>query len=123
MGFFYHKSASFGPFRVNLSQSSVGYLVGGRGFLDDANDRKAISDARIFLKTYVMPLDEDPFHEFEDGWGIQFTVRDQMSRRQVRALEDDEVAENRDKSSPFTYQDSVDPAEIFGYTIHEVKSK
>jgi hypothetical protein len=32
MGFFYRKSASFGPFRVNLSKSGVGYSVGGRGF-------------------------------------------------------------------------------------------
>jgi hypothetical protein len=33
----------------------------------DVNDRKAISDVRIFLKTHVMPSNEDPFHEFEDG--------------------------------------------------------
>jgi hypothetical protein len=112
MGFFYRTSARFGPFRVHLSKSSVGYLVGSRGFLDDTNDRKAIPDVRIFLKTYVMPLDEDPFHEFEDGWGIQFTVSDQISRRQVRALEEDEVAENPDKSSPFTYQADIDPADM-----------
>ena len=34
----------------------------------DVNDRKAISDVRIFLKTYVIPLSDDPFREFEDGW-------------------------------------------------------
>jgi hypothetical protein len=117
MGFFYRTSASFGPFRVNLSKSGFGYLVGGRGFLDDTNDRKAISDVRIFLKTYVMPLDEDPFHEFEDGWGIQFTVSDQISRRQVRALEDDEVAKNPDESSPFTYQADIHPVEMAGFSI------
>ena len=32
MGFFYRKSVNFGPFRVNLSKSGVGYSVGGRGF-------------------------------------------------------------------------------------------
>ncbi|NQX02365.1 DUF4236 domain-containing protein [bacterium] len=32
MGLFYRKSASFGPFRVNLSKSGVGYSAGGRGF-------------------------------------------------------------------------------------------
>ena len=32
MGLFYRKSVNFGPFRVNLSKSGVGYSVGGRGF-------------------------------------------------------------------------------------------
>lgn len=32
MGFFYCKSANFGPFRVNLSKSGVGYSVASRGF-------------------------------------------------------------------------------------------
>ena len=32
MGFFYRKSISIGPFRVNVSKSGVGYSVGGRGF-------------------------------------------------------------------------------------------
>ena len=32
MGFFYRKSINFGPFRVNLSKSGVGYSAGGRGF-------------------------------------------------------------------------------------------
>jgi hypothetical protein len=32
MGFYYRKSVNFGPFRVNLSKSGVGYSVGSRGF-------------------------------------------------------------------------------------------
>jgi hypothetical protein len=32
MGFTYRKSLNFGPFRVNLSKSGLGYSVGGRGF-------------------------------------------------------------------------------------------
>lgn len=32
MGFYYRKSVSFGPFRVNVSKSGVGYSIGGRGF-------------------------------------------------------------------------------------------
>jgi hypothetical protein len=32
MGLFYRKSVNFGPFRVNLSKSGVGYSVGGRAF-------------------------------------------------------------------------------------------
>jgi hypothetical protein len=32
MGLFYRKSVNFGPFRVNLSGSGIGYSVGGLGF-------------------------------------------------------------------------------------------
>jgi hypothetical protein len=32
MGWSYRRSASFGPFRINLSRSGVGYSLGGRGF-------------------------------------------------------------------------------------------
>ena len=32
MGFYYRKSVSLGPFRVNVSKTGVGYSVGGRGF-------------------------------------------------------------------------------------------
>lgn len=32
MGFYYRKSVSLGPFRVNVSKAGVGYSVGGRGF-------------------------------------------------------------------------------------------
>ena len=32
MGFYYRKSVSVGPFRVNLSKSGVGYSIGGKGF-------------------------------------------------------------------------------------------
>ena len=32
MGFQYRKAIGFGPFRVNISNSGVGYSVGGRGF-------------------------------------------------------------------------------------------
>ena len=32
MGFYYRKSLRYGPFRVNLSKSGIGYSVGGPGF-------------------------------------------------------------------------------------------
>ena len=32
MGFYFRKSVSLGPFRVNLSKSGVGYSIGGKGF-------------------------------------------------------------------------------------------
>jgi hypothetical protein len=83
----------------------------------DVNDRKAISDVRIFLKSYVMPLSDDPFREFEDGWGIKFTVNDQIGRRQVKTIEDEEFADLSDEDSPFTYNYDIDPAEMAGFSI------
>lgn len=32
MGFYYRRSVSIGPFRINLGSGGVGYSVGGRGF-------------------------------------------------------------------------------------------
>jgi hypothetical protein len=84
----------------------------------DVNDRRAISDVRRFLKTYVMPLAEDPFHEFEDGWGIKFTVNDRIGRRQVTMMEEEEIADSSNENSPFTYQDDIDPEEMAGFSIH-----
>ena len=83
----------------------------------DVNDRRAISDVRRFLKTYVMPLAEDPFHEFEDGWGIKFTVNDRIGRRQVTMMEEEEIADSSNENSPFTYQDDIDPEEMAGFSI------
>ncbi|MEI6818066.1 MAG: hypothetical protein WCL19_00545 [Verrucomicrobiota bacterium] len=85
----------------------------------DVNDRKAISDVRIFLKSYVLPLNEDPFHEFEDGWGIRFTVNDKIGRRQVKIIEDEEIADSTDENSPFTYQDDIDSVEIAGFSVRQ----
>ena len=83
----------------------------------DVNDRRAISDVRKFLKTYVMPLADDPFHEFKDGWGIKFTVNDGIGRRQVTMMEEEEIADSLDENSPFTYQDDIDPEEMAGFSI------
>jgi hypothetical protein len=85
----------------------------------DVNGRKAIFDVRIFLKSYVMPLFDDPFREFEGGWGIKFTVNDQIGRRQVKTIEDDEIADKSDENSPFTYQDDIDPVEMAGFSIRQ----
>ena len=85
----------------------------------DVNDRKAISNVRIFLKSYVMPLTDDPFREFEDGWGIRFTVNDKIGRRQVKTIEDDEIADKSDENSPFTYQDDIDPGEMAGFSVRQ----
>ncbi len=39
MGWTYRKSVAFGPFRVNISKSGIGYSVGGRGFRTGVNSR------------------------------------------------------------------------------------
>jgi hypothetical protein len=39
VGFYYRKSVSVGPFRVNVSKSGVGYSVGGRGFRTGLSSR------------------------------------------------------------------------------------
>jgi hypothetical protein len=39
MGWTFRKSINLGPFRVNLSNSGVGYSVGGRGFRTGVSSR------------------------------------------------------------------------------------
>jgi hypothetical protein len=39
MGWSYRKSASFGPFRINVSKSGIGYSIGGKGFRSGVNAR------------------------------------------------------------------------------------
>jgi hypothetical protein len=85
----------------------------------DVNDHKAISDVRIFLRTHVMPLNEDPFREFEDGWGIKFTVNDQIGRRHVKAIEEEEFADELNNDSPFTYN-NIDPFEMDGFSVRQI---
>ena len=39
MGFYYRKSVSLGPFRVNVSKSGGGYSLGGKGFRTGVSSR------------------------------------------------------------------------------------
>jgi hypothetical protein len=39
MGWSYRKSVHFGPFRVNVSKSGIGYSVGGVGFRSGVSSR------------------------------------------------------------------------------------
>lgn len=39
MGFYYRKSISVGPFRMNIGRSGVGYSIGGRGFRTGVSSR------------------------------------------------------------------------------------
>lgn len=64
-----------------------------------------------------MPLSDDPFHEFEDGWGIKFIVNDQIGRRQVKTIEDEEFDDELNNDSPFSYNNYTDSSEMSGFTI------
>ena len=39
MGWSYRKTASIGPFRINVSKSGIGYSIGGKGFRTGVNAR------------------------------------------------------------------------------------
>jgi hypothetical protein len=61
MGWNFRRSINFGPLRVNLSKSGVGYSVGGRGFRvgKDSNGRKyrslSIPNTGIYRRDYFPP--------------------------------------------------------------------
>jgi hypothetical protein len=67
-----------------------------------------------------MPLSDDPFHEFEDGWGIKFTVNDQIGRSQVKNIEDEEFADELNNDSPFTYNNNIDALEMTGFSVRKI---
>ena len=48
---------------------------------------------------------------------MRFTVNDQIGRRQVKTIEDDEMDMDNNNDSPFIYQDDIDPSEIAGFSI------
>lgn len=39
MGFYYRRSISAGPFRLNIGKSGLGYSIGGRGFRTGVSSR------------------------------------------------------------------------------------
>ncbi len=49
MGFYYRKSVTIGPFRVNVGRSGVGYSIGGRGF------RTGVSSQGRRYSTFSVP--------------------------------------------------------------------
>ena len=85
----------------------------------DVNDRKAISDVRRFLRSYVMHLSDDPFHEFKDGWGIKFNVNDRIGRSQVKTIEDEEMDIDNNNYSPFTYNNYTDLSDLTSFSYHQ----
>jgi hypothetical protein len=48
---------------------------------------------------------------------MRFTVNDQIGRRQVKTIEDEEMDIDNNNDSPFIYQDDIDPSEIVGFSI------
>jgi hypothetical protein len=57
MGFTYRKSVNFGPFRVNLSKSGVGYSVGGKGFRVSTSARARCYSAFSIPGTVILLKD------------------------------------------------------------------
>ena len=95
-------------------------ILGDLGRGSRLTQQRGDVNVRIFLKSSVMPLSDYPFHEFEDGWGIKFTVNNKIDRRQVRTIEDDEIADRPDEDSPFTYQDDIDLPEVAGFSVRRI---
>lgn len=58
MGWSFRRSINFGPVRLNLSKSGVGYSIGGRGFRvgKDAKDRRysqvSVPGTGIYNRSY-----------------------------------------------------------------------
>lgn len=50
---------------------------------------------------------------------MRFTVNDQIGRRQVKTIEDEEIADSSDENSPFTYQDDIDLGEMAVFSIRQ----
>lgn len=46
-------------------------------------------------------------------------AHDQIGRRQVKTIEDDEIANSPDEKPPCTYQDDIDLAEMAGFSIRQ----
>lgn len=83
----------------------------------EAGVRKAISDVRCFLKSQAIPLSDAPFQEFKDGWGIKPTVKDQIGRRQVKTIEDEEYADESHGDSLFTSNHDIFSFEKAGFSM------
>jgi hypothetical protein len=63
MGFYYRKSISLGPFRVNVSKSGVGYSVGAPGF------RRGISASGKKYTTFSIPGTGIGYRKTDSGKG------------------------------------------------------
>jgi hypothetical protein len=50
---------------------------------------------------------------------MRFTVNDKIGHRQVKTIEEDEIADRPNENSPFTYQDDIDPVEMAGFSIRK----
>ena len=44
---------------------------------------------------------------------------DQIGRRQVKTIEDNEIADSSYENSPFTYQDDIDRVEMAGFSTYQ----
>lgn len=69
MGWRYRKTARFGPLRVNLSKSGIGYSIGGKGF------RTGVRATGRTYTTVSLP-----------GTGLSYTTGAKQSRQATGCL-------------------------------------
>ena len=66
----------------------------------DVNARQQVSVARQFLKDLIPNMPGNPFHNFIDGWGVEFQVDGAVGRKQVAEWENGDVHEEIRLDSP-----------------------
>ena len=66
---------------------------------------------RVRSRTWpVEDIDADPNYD-------STVALDQIGRRQMKTIEDNEIADSSYENSPFTYQDDIYPVEMVGFSI------
>jgi hypothetical protein len=50
---------------------------------------------------------------------MRFTVIDQIGRRQMKTIEEDEIAKESNEDSPFTHEDNIDLVEMVGFSFRQ----
>jgi hypothetical protein len=104
--------------RRNNTLDLLGRLARGERITQRRNDvtaRQQVSVARKFLKELI-PIGDNPFKEFSDGWGIEFQMDGTASRKQVAEWEseDDDEEFSLDRHAA-----GIDPEDMAGYSVHK----
>ena len=104
--------------RQNETLKLLGHLANGRRITQRRSDvtaRQQVSVARKFLQELI-PIRDNPFRKFSDGWGIEFRVDGATARKQVAQWEADDEPED---FSPDRQTSAIDPEDMAGYSIHK----
>jgi hypothetical protein len=68
---------------------------------------------RVRSRTWLAE-DIDADHNYDSSVAL-----DQIGRRQVKTIEDNDITDSSYENSPFTYQDDIDPVEMAGFSIRK----